>query len=150
MPQTCKACKHPQRREIDAALAAGESMRNIASRYGMSEAAVCRHKSHTSTQIVKAAERREDRLGDNLVDELLRINRKAWELLAKMEAEGDHRGSVVALREVRECVSTQDEMLSRAVKIQAVTDPGSIEIRIIQVGSEPQPATPGTPRSLNA
>lgn len=146
MPQTCKCCKSAQRKAIDAALATGESLRNIASRYGMSEAAVCRHKAHTSVSIVKAAERREERFGANLVDELLRINRKAWELLAKMEAEGDHRGSVVALREVRECIATQDEIVSRAVKIQAATDPGSITVTIHDLSAEP--AIPGTPRSL--
>lgn len=137
MSQTCKACKHPQRKAIDASLAAGESFRNIEKRFAISAAALFRHKAHASAQIVKASERREERFGQKLVDELLRINRKAWELLAKMEVEGDHRGSVVALREVRECVATQDEMLSRAMKLKTVAEPPSIEVRIIDIGSEP-------------
>jgi hypothetical protein len=41
-------------------------------------------------------------------------DRKAWEILAKMEAEGDTRGSVVALREVRECMESLGDMLARA------------------------------------
>jgi hypothetical protein len=43
-----------------------------------------------------------------------RVQHKAWELLAKMEAEGDLRGSIVALREVRECIESLGDMLSRA------------------------------------
>jgi hypothetical protein len=41
------------------------------------------------------------RRGDSILDEMQRVQSKAWELLGKMESEGDHRGSVVALREVR-------------------------------------------------
>jgi hypothetical protein len=39
---------------------------------------------------------------------------KAWELLGKTESEGDHRGSIVALREVRECLESLGEMLAKA------------------------------------
>jgi transposase len=143
MPQTCKACKHPQRAAIDAALARGESLRDIAGRFGISDTSICRHKAHNSASIVKASERREERFGMNLADELLRINRKAWELLAKMEADGDHRGSVVALREVRECVATQDEMLSRAMKLQVATEPPQIEVVVRDIS---QPAIPRLPQ----
>jgi hypothetical protein len=41
-----------------------------------------------------------------------RVQRKAWELLDKTESEGDHRGSIVALREVRECLESLGEMLA--------------------------------------
>ena len=50
----------------------------------------------------------------DLLTEARRVRDKAWELLRKMESEGDHRGSVVALREVRECVETLGSLLSRA------------------------------------
>jgi len=43
-----------------------------------------------------------------------RVHQKAWELLAKTESEGDHRGSIVALREVRECLESLGEMLAKA------------------------------------
>jgi hypothetical protein len=68
---------------------------------------------------VKAGERREERLGETLLDEMRRVQRKAWELLAKTESEGDHRGSIVALREVRECLESLGEMLSGAGALNA-------------------------------
>jgi hypothetical protein len=73
-----------------------------------------RHKVHVAQIIVKVSEKNEERLGDDLLGEMRHVQRKAWELLAKTEAEGDHRGSIVALREVRECVASLGEMLSRA------------------------------------
>jgi len=67
-----------------------------------------------SEAIVKASERREERVGDNLLDEMRRVQRKAGELLAKTESDGDHRASIVALREVRECLESLGAMLARA------------------------------------
>jgi hypothetical protein len=43
-----------------------------------------------------------------------RVQRKAWQLLANTEAEGDHRGAIVALREIRECIESLGDILSRA------------------------------------
>jgi len=90
------------------------SYRIIAERFGTSPAAVFRHKSHAAQAIQRACERHEEQLGDSLLDEMRRVQRKAWELLSKTESEGDHRGSIVALREVRECQKSLGDMLSRA------------------------------------
>src|SRR5262245_60955417 len=114
MPRTCLACASPERMAIDKALVAGEPLRNISKRVSISPAGLLRHKTHLSQTIVKAGERREEQLGDNLLDEMRRVQRKAWELLDKTESEGDHRGAIVALREVRECVESLGEMLAKA------------------------------------
>jgi hypothetical protein len=66
------------------------------------------------TLAVKAQAQYEERLGGTLLDEMRRVQRKAWELLARTESEGDHRGSIVALREVRECLESLGEMLEKA------------------------------------
>jgi hypothetical protein len=114
MPRTCLACSSPERDAIDKALVAGEPLRNIAKRVSISPAGLLRHKNHVAQAVVKASENREERLGESLLDEMRRVQRKAWELLAKMESEGDHRGSIVALREVRECLKSLGEMLEKA------------------------------------
>jgi hypothetical protein len=120
MPRTCLACSSPERASIEKALVAGEPLRNISKRVSISPAGLLRHKSHVAQAIVKASERRDERLGDNLLDEMRRVQRKAWELLAKTESEGDHRASIVALREVRECIESLGEMLARAEAPQGV------------------------------
>lgn len=131
MPRTCTACTSPQRQAIDAAIVAGTSFRNIAERFGTSVAAIFRHKSHAAQAIVKASERREEQIGDNLLGEMRRVQCKAWELLAKTEADGDHRGSIVALREVRECIESLGEMLSRADSGQ---DGNKLVVEVIHLG----------------
>src|ERR1700676_5605541 len=114
MPRTCLACSSPEREAIDKALVAGESFRNIAERVSISPARLFRHKNHVANAICKAQTQHEERFGETLLDEMRRVQHKAWELLAKTEAEGDHRGSIVALREVRECLESLGEMLARA------------------------------------
>jgi hypothetical protein len=118
MPRTCLACASPDRASIEKALVGGEPLRNIAKRVSISPAGLLRHKSHVAQAIVKAEERREKRLGDNLLDEMRRVLSKAWELLARAESEGDHRVSIVALREVRECLESLGEMLAKTDALQ--------------------------------
>ena len=50
--------------------------------------------------------------------------------MAKMEAEGDTRGSVVALREVRECMESLGDMLARAEALKA---PSRLVVEVINV-----------------
>jgi hypothetical protein len=118
VPRSCLACSSPDRAAIDKALVAREPLRNIAKRVSISPAGLLRHKSHVARAIVRASERREERLGDNLLDEMRRVHQKAWDLLAKTESEGDHRASIVALREVRECLKSLGEMLAKADALQ--------------------------------
>jgi len=134
MPRTCLACSNPERDAIDKALVAGEPLRNIAKRVSISPAGLLRHKSHVAQSIVKASEKREERLGDNLLDEMRRIQRKAWELLAKTESEGDNRASIVALREVRECLESLGEMLANAEAMNGGTDGVPIITHTIRFG----------------
>src|SRR5450631_3372427 len=114
MPRTCVACSSPERESIDRALVAGEPFRNIAKRVSISPAGLFRHKNHVANAIGKAQAQHEEHLGETLLDEMRRVQRKAWELLARTESEGDHRGSIVALREVRECLKSLGEMLANA------------------------------------
>jgi hypothetical protein len=63
---------------------------------------------------LRQAPTRQERLGDTLLDQMRPVHRKARELLSRMESEGDHRGFIVALREVRECLESSGGMLARA------------------------------------
>jgi hypothetical protein len=114
MPRTCLGCSSPAREAIDKALVAGEPFRNIAERVSISPAALFRHKHHVANAIGKAQAQHEEHLGETLLDEMRRVQRKAWELLARTESDGDHRASIVALREVRECLKALGEMLAKA------------------------------------
>ena len=55
--QTCTVCVHEAKEAIDQALVAGGSRRTIANQYGLSDAAVRRHReNHLPATLVKAAE----------------------------------------------------------------------------------------------
>jgi len=147
MPRKCLACVSPARTAIDKALVSGEPLRNIAKRVSISSAALFRHKFHVSQVIVKAGEKREERLGDHLLDEMRRVQRKAWDLLAKLESEGDHRGSIVALREVRECLNNLGVLFdkyreSEAAGVEKLSD-AELDSRIKAL--LPQPSPPALP-----
>ena len=124
MPRTCLACSHAEREVIDKALATGEPLRNIAKRVSISYPALFRHKSHVAGTIAKAQERREEKLGDSIYEEMRRVLAKLWELSGKAESEGDHRGAIVGLREVRECLQSLNSLITKA-------EGGSGEIKVI-------------------
>ena len=114
MPRTCLACTSPEREEIDKALVAGEPLRNISKRVSISPAALLRHKNHVAQAIVKAADEQEENHALDLLAEARRVRDRAWGLLDTMQSEGDHRGSVLALREVRGYLESLGSLLSRA------------------------------------
>jgi hypothetical protein len=156
MPRTCLACSSSNRTAIDEALVAGEPLRNIAKRVAISPAALFRHKQHVSQAIVKAADQQEERHGLDLLGEVERVRQTAWELLGKMESEGDHRGSVVALREVRECLESQGEMLAKArnasgqIVIHVVYDEAEIRNTTARVPEVPATAKKGERGKLSS
>lgn len=98
MPRTCTICSHAKREEIDAALVGGESLRNIAQRFGTSTTALHRHKSdHIAPLLAKA----EDMATDSLLCQVRKLQRKALGILAKAEKAGDLRTALGAIREAR-------------------------------------------------
>src|SRR5215471_1235629 len=109
MPRTCTICRHEKRQEIDEALVAGEAFRNIAKRFESSWQAVRRHKEHLSVKLVKAAERREDRHANSLIDQVDALAARTKALLDEVFPEQKQKGQKVnprdvaaAVREVRE------------------------------------------------
>jgi hypothetical protein len=118
MPRTCLACSSPERVAIDKALATGESFRNITKRFSISPAALFRHKKHVAGALAIVQGRREESLGESISEELRRVLGKAWELLNRAESEGDTRGAVVALREVRASLEAIDSMQSKVDEVK--------------------------------
>jgi len=138
MPRTCLACSSPEREAIEKALVSGEALRNIAKRVSISPAGLMRHKSHVAQAITKASAKREEDFGDNLLGEMRRVQRKAWELLARTESEGDHRASIVALREVRECLESLGDMLANTPDLTETGEPRKMLIRFVGPGDKPE------------
>lgn len=112
MSRPCSICKHEKRQEIDAALVKREKYRTLTARFGPSKASLLRHRGHLSTAIVKAAERREEKIGDNLLQRIRDLNARTLALLDAAERDGEGRAALAAIREVRENTALEMKLLS--------------------------------------
>lgn len=71
MPPRCSVCSHPERVEIDAAIIAGGSLRNIAQRFdGPSAWSIYRHTKHAQATLLAGITAREAVLAELLRTEL--------------------------------------------------------------------------------
>jgi hypothetical protein len=102
MPRTCSVCRNPRRDSINEALLTGQSLRNVAERFGTSVTALHRHRKEIPKKIVKATEARELVLADTLLSQVKDLIGKANAILERAEASGDDRCALQALRETRE------------------------------------------------
>jgi len=117
----CTICNHPQRGEIDNALAAGVAYRRIAAEYGVSDGSLRRHKKngHIAEQIAKVAKKKEIKQAKEIVAAVEKKERKETadvdKLLGIVEGllgeclrmvkgavEGDENTKLRAVREARE------------------------------------------------
>lgn len=125
MPRTCLLCRHPERPAIEAAVVSGEPYRRIASRAGVSEAAVRRHRPHVAAAIVKAKDAEEKVSGDALLRQIQDIQRRTLRILTKAEKADDARHALVAIHQARENVA----LLSRLLGELSSPTPTSAEWR---------------------
>src|SRR5262249_4473528 len=71
MANTCSICKHSKRKEIESAMVAGQSLRNIAKQFDVGHSAANRHQDCIAESLREARHRREIEHALNL-DELIR------------------------------------------------------------------------------
>lgn len=76
----CSACCDPRRPELDEALVRGDSLRDIAGRFGTSKSALARHRPHVGTALVRAAERKGERFEESLLQKVERLEADARRL----------------------------------------------------------------------
>jgi hypothetical protein len=90
MAGKCLTCAHASRREIDAALVAGQSLRALARQYGISRYSISDHgKNHLSESLRSAAARANEDAGDLLYRELGTIHRELRSILRVARKSGD-------------------------------------------------------------
>ena len=159
MPRPCAVCDHPERDSIDAAIVAGQSIRGIARRYGVSKDSVSRHAQNhlpetlRKAHAVKELTRADDLLGrvETLITEaegLIEhgkgetVNVRAWssgiselrkclELLARVTGELDERPQIT-LSMLPEWVEI------RTLILAAVDDHPDIQEKIINAIGAPE------------
>jgi hypothetical protein len=101
MPQICTICRHEQQSEIDQALLAGTSLRNIAQRFGTSATALHRHKKHLAKHVVAAKEAAQEADADTLLDHVKQLLADAQRITGQAEQAKQLDIALRGIREVR-------------------------------------------------
>jgi hypothetical protein len=100
MPQPCSICTHPDRHEIDHAIANDAPNRRIATQYGLSEAAVRRHKAdHLPAKVAKATDARQVVEAGSLLEQLQQINKETHVILQEVRS-GPGKDNNLALKAI--------------------------------------------------
>ena len=100
--QTCTVCTHEAKEAIDQALVAGGSRRTIANQYGLSDAAVGRHReNHLPATLVKAAEAQDEAHGTKLLDQVQNLVTEALASVERSKTAGKEREVLGGIREAR-------------------------------------------------
>jgi hypothetical protein len=98
MPRRCTICAHPDRDAVDAALVANDTFRTIADQWSVSKTALIRHKAdHLPVHLARAKHAEETTQADNLLGQLLSLNR---ETLAILQAARDGKDNELALKAI--------------------------------------------------
>jgi hypothetical protein len=119
MPRPCTVCVHPQREEIERAIARGEPYRRIAFRYSVSPQAVIRHvRAHFSQQAEAAVQEEVVEYGGTILDQVRQLNAKARQLLEEAAANHRYTGAAAFLKEAR-------ELLTLEARLRGELDAGS-------------------------
>ncbi len=106
----CSACTDSRRPALDEAIVRGDSLRDIAGRFGTSKSALARHRPHVGRALVRAASRKEERQEETLLSKVERLEADARRLGETAERDGDIRAALVAVRELLEVVKLMREM----------------------------------------
>jgi len=97
----CSICNHPQSAEIDAAVIAGSSYRDIARQFDVTPGAMGRHvKNHLVATLAAARDAERVARGDDLLDQLAGMARQAQRITDQAEEEGTASVALAGLREL--------------------------------------------------
>lgn len=152
MPQSCTACTHPDRHAIDVAIVAGIPNRRVAAQFGLTEAAVRRHRvSHLPAQMARARDAAELANANDLVAQVPALQARALAILDAADAAGDHRTALSAMREARGALQLVAQLTGELRERVEIVD--DTRAYVAEWGSSPTlPATPaaqlGTPTTI--
>lgn len=133
MARPCAICTHKHRAEIDKALVEGMSFRNISRRYGMSIAAVSRHKAeHLPADILQAKQAGEVARADDLLAQIRDLKDRAILILMQAERSKSYTIALGAIRETRQTLKLLGKIsgeLDERPQLNILVSPAWISIR---------------------
>jgi hypothetical protein len=116
----CTVCLHISRRQIDEELLAGRSYRDISRQFSVSKDAVARHVAHIPPALAKAREVEIVDAGDELLDHMRDLLADLDHVIEQTKASGDHRTTVLAVREKTRALLVREQARQEARNARAV------------------------------
>jgi hypothetical protein len=157
VPRRCTVCMHPNRHEIDVAIARGDSYAMIANRFGISWQSVRRHAITHLTKTVQDAVRAEAALsvqnairtdviepGARILSQVRELNQRARQLLDEAAAHRRYTGAAAFLKEARELLTLEARLLGELdtrdrVEVHNYLDARTLAVRIArELEDEPE------------
>ncbi len=139
MSRACTVCSHERREEIDRALVGGSPNLSLSSLFGVSEAALRRHKAnHLPAHLAQAEKAREVARADDLLEEVRDLQSRARAILDKAEGAGELRTALGAIREARgnlELLAKLLGELDEKPQINILLSPEWLELRAVIVSA---------------
>ena len=124
--KTCTVCASPKRPEIDAALVAGQSLRDVAGRFALSRSSVHRHQEHVPKALAKAKEAREMAQATTLLGRIELLIHDCRTIAQRAQRAREWSAAVSALREVRACLELLGQISGELEK----EDKGSVNVNV--------------------
>ncbi len=142
----CAVCINAKRAEIDAALVAGGSIRDVARQFGVSKGSVERHRLHLGDALERAAARREDLSLDRVLQDLdTAQNALEWAIESKIKAGGANEWKELPAftHEIREGAKARALVTGIVGRKDEGAGRGNVNVQI----NIPPPLPPGAPAS---
>src|ERR1700733_15337181 len=107
----CETCQHPERLSINLALIAGQTLRAVGARYGLSHSSVARHKLNcVPRDLVEARHSKEIADADFVLAKLCELERSVRRNAEGAEGKGDRKAGLPAFSELRRLIEVQARM----------------------------------------
>ncbi len=112
MPRTCTICTHPERANIEAALTAGTSYRNIAKQFDVGFSSINRHAAeHIQETIKQTQTAKEEAHGLDVVKQLQVINGITLAILQEARKDKMHALALSAIDRVQKQIELQAKLV---------------------------------------
>ena len=135
MPRKCSICSHPDVEGINEALVVGETLRDIAGRFGISKSSLARHKdAHLPAHLAKAQDAEEAAQADDLLSQIEDLRGQAQVIKDKAEKAGDLRTALQGIRELVRIVELLAKLrgeLDERPQINVLLSPQWVEVRAV-------------------
>jgi hypothetical protein len=137
MPRACNVCQHDRRGEIDRALAAGQSLREMSALFRVSEDSLARHRdAHIPKAVQKAQEAEEVAHGLDVVAQLKAINGVTMQILEEARQQRNPDIALKAIDRIQRQIELQAKLLGdldERPQVNVVLSPEWLSLRLVIV-----------------